>query len=217
MNKVETFLSNLQLKIRDLAFVIDTLVSLFTGMPFGKLYYRNLEKEQILVLKGKKGNYNAKLHKFGKGATNELQWWLRHIPLSNGSITLLAVDFILTTDASEQGWGATNGSTSTKGRWADITNQHINHLQLKAIQFATKYYYKKWAGHKHLRIRSDNTTSIAYINNKEGTIYDTCNNLPNGIWKFCIKEKVWISAQHIPGSENYIADFMSQSFNDNTE
>ena len=54
MNKVETFLSNLQLKIRDLAFVIDTLVSLFTGMPFGKLYYRNLEKEKILALKGKK-------------------------------------------------------------------------------------------------------------------------------------------------------------------
>ena len=50
-----------------------------------------------------------------------------------------------------------------------------------------------------------------------GTISDNCNNLTKDIWKFCIKEKVWSSAEHIPGSKNYIADFMSKSFNDNTE
>ena len=48
-------------------------------MSFGKLYYRNLEEEII------KGNYNATFHKLGREATNELQWWLRHIPLANNS------------------------------------------------------------------------------------------------------------------------------------
>ena len=51
-----------------------------------------------------------------KDATNELQCWLRHIPLANRSITLPEVDVIITTDASEKGWGATDGSTPTGGR-----------------------------------------------------------------------------------------------------
>ena len=102
-------------------------------------------------------------------------------------------------------------------RWADTTNQHINYLELKAIHFAIKCYYKRWAGTKHLRIKSDNTTVRAYMNNMGGTISDNCNNLAKNIWKFCIKERVWISAEHIPGGKNYIADFMSRSFNGNTE
>ena len=74
MNEIGTFLSNLQPKIRDLASVIGTLVSLFPAMSFGKLYYRNLEKKKIVAPKPKKGNYNTKLHKLGKEAKNELQW-----------------------------------------------------------------------------------------------------------------------------------------------
>ena len=50
-----------------------------------------------------------------------------------------------------------------------------------------------------------------------GTISDNCNNLAQDIWKFCLKEKVWISAEHIRGSENYMADFLSRSFNGNTQ
>ena len=73
-------------------------------MSFGKLYYRNLEQEII------KGNYNATFHKLGREATNELQWWIRHIPLANSSAE---VDIIITTDASEQGWGSTGKSAST--------------------------------------------------------------------------------------------------------
>ena len=97
------------------------------------------------------------------------------------------------------------------------TNQYISYLELKEIHFAIKSYYKKWAGAKHLRIRSDNTTAIAYVNKMGGTISDNCNNLAKDIWKFCKKEKAWILLEHISGSENYIADFMSRSFNDNTE
>ena len=54
--KIETFLTNPQPKTRDLASVIGSLVSLFPTMPFGKLCYRNLEKENILALKTKKRN-----------------------------------------------------------------------------------------------------------------------------------------------------------------
>ena len=78
---------------------------------------------------------------------------------------------------------------------------------MKAIRFAIKSYYKKWAEAKHLTIRSDNTTATAYINNVGRAISDNCNNLAKDNWKFCIKGNVWISAEYIPGSENYIDDF----------
>ena len=111
-------------------------------------------------------------------------------PLANRSITLPEVDFIITIDASKQGSGATDvGSTPTGGRWADTTNQHINYLELKAIRFAIKPYYKRWAGAKHIAIRSDNTTAAAYINNMGRAISGNCNNLAKDIWKFCIKGK----------------------------
>ena len=75
-----------------------------------------------MAIKAKKGNCNAKLHKLGKEAKNGLQWSLRHIPLANRSITLPEADFIITTDASEKGWGDIDGSTPTGGKWADTTN-----------------------------------------------------------------------------------------------
>ena len=87
---------------------------------------------------------------------------------------------------------------STWGKWADTTNQHINYLELKAIHFAIKSYYKIWPGAKHLRIRWDIMGE---------TMSDNCNNLAKDIWIFCIKVKVWISAEHIPGSEKYMAVF----------
>ena len=100
----------------------------------------------------------------------------------------------------KKSWGATDGSTLMGGEWTDTTNQLINYLELKAIHFAIKSYYKEWAVAKHLRIRSDNTTAIAYFNSMGGNMSDNCNNLAKDIWKFWIKEKVWISAEHIPGS-----------------
>ena len=136
-----------------------------------------------MALKARKANYNAELHKSGKEATNECQWCVRHIPLAIRSITLPEVNFIITTDASEKDWGATDGSTPTGGSWADTTNQHINYLELRAIHFAIKFDCKKWAGAKHLRIRSGDTTAIAYINNMGGTISDVCNNLAKDIRK----------------------------------
>ena len=76
---MKLFLSNLRPKIRNLAHVFGTFVSIFAVMNFGRLHYRNLKKGKILALKTEKGNYNAKLHKLGKEATNELLWWLRYI------------------------------------------------------------------------------------------------------------------------------------------
>ena len=45
---------------------------------------------------------------------------------------------------------------------------HINALELKAIKLALYSYLPLNSGVKHVRIKSDNTTAISYINKKGG-------------------------------------------------
>ena len=44
-----------------------------------------------------------------------------------------------------------------------------------------------------------------------------CNNVTTEIWEFYIKGGVYISAAHIPGKENLIADLASREFQDSLE
>ena len=78
-------------------------------------------------------------------------------------------------------------------------------------------YEYVWKGCKHIRIKSDNTTAISYINNMGGIVSDSCNHLSKTIWYYCINRKVWLSAVHIPGKDNETADYMSRLQNENTE
>ena len=78
-------------------------------------------------------------------------------------------------------------------------------------------YEDVWKGCKHIRIKSDNTTAISYINNMGGIVSDSCNHLSKTIWYYCINRKVWLSAVHIPGKDNETADYMSRLQNENTE
>ena len=48
---------------------------------------------------------------------------------------------------------------------------------MKAIYLAIKASKSSWEGCKHIRIRSDNTTPIAYINNMGGLVSNSCNHL----------------------------------------
>ena len=50
-----------------------------------------------------------------------------------------------------------------------------------------------------------------------GIVSDKCNDLSKQIWDLCIMENIWVSAVHIPGKQNTIADFLSRSLNENTE
>ena len=50
-----------------------------------------------------------------------------------------------------------------------------------------------------------------------GIVSEKCNDLSKQIWDLCIMENIWISAVHISGKQNTIADFMSRSLNENTE
>ena len=64
--------------------------------------------------------------------------------------------------------------------------------------------------HNHIKIMTDNTTALTVIN-KMGTSHsEGCNDLGEKIWEWCITKDIWISAAHIPGKMNIVADFESR-------
>ena len=81
---------------------------------------------------------------------------------------------------------------------------------IKAYSYLSK-------GCKHIRIRSDNTTAIPYVNNMGSLVSSSCDRLAKEIWTYCSERNTWLSAIHIPRKENNKADYMSRLLNDNTE
>ena len=92
---------------------------------------------------------------------------------------------------------------------------HINELEIKAILLALQAIGKFDEG-SHIQIRSDSTTAVAYVNNMGGINSKICNDLAKQIWDYCIRANIWVSCQHVPGTDN-VADSPSRKFNDDLE
>ena len=215
-NKIESFLLSQKRTIRELASLIGSIVSCFPAEPLGKLHYRSLERFKIKQLVLSKGNYDKKLPPMKWDAQQELNWWLEHIDSSVFRIHSPKVDLVIATDASELGWGATDGKKPTGGRWGINENSHINLLELKAIHLALCSYIKSPNKLQHVQVQSDSTVAISYVNNMGGKIF-TLDKLSGIIWNYCISQNIWLSAVHIPGKCNKVADKMSREFDVNTE
>ena len=99
---------NLSLKtrtsIREVARVIGLLVSRFSAVDYGKLFYRNLERTKIEALKNFRGNFDAFMH-----ITSEMKldlfWWIENIYAQVRIIARGNPDITMQTDASIC-WGA---------------------------------------------------------------------------------------------------------------
>ena len=67
-----------QAKIRKVAQVIGLLVSSFSAVEFGKLHYREIEREKILALKCNKGDFEADML-ISDTMKSELTWWVENV------------------------------------------------------------------------------------------------------------------------------------------
>ena len=76
--------------------------------------------------------------------------------------------FTLTSDASLRGWGAASGTFSTHGLWSEAeTAYHNNVLELLAVELGLRSLLADCNG-QHIRVVSDNTTAVSYINGMGG-------------------------------------------------
>ena len=61
--------------LREVAKVIGLLVSSFSAVMYGPLYYQQLERDKSIATKDSKGNYNTPMS-LSPEAKMESQWWI---------------------------------------------------------------------------------------------------------------------------------------------
>ena len=96
--------------------------------------------------------------------------------------------------------------------WCPLEKQkHINELviELLAVYFGLKSFLFLLKG-KHVCIKSDNSTTVCYLNamggGGGGTKSPLCNKLAKSIWMCCVQNEIWLTACHLPGVFNFEAD-----------
>ena len=146
-----------------------------------------------------------------------LEWWTDIQNLLSG-LPLFPVQehCVITTDASSLGWGGVldgipgSRRQMVQGQWTIPQQEwHINVKELMAV-FLTLQHFRLLIGNVRVLIRSDNSTTCAYINKKGGTRSRTLCQLAIQLWGWCLEQRVDLSAVHVPGVQNVLADSLSR-------
>ena len=214
----QTFsLPNKQFTIREVASFLGTLVSSFPGVEFGPLHYRHIENDKERNLKLNQGNYNS-LMILSSDSLEEVHWWSANVQTASRRIFHDSPGVIVYTDASQTGWGAQieHGNNTCGIGSKSESVRHINYLELLAVKLALSSLLVD-RRNIHVRIMSDNMTAVSYINSMGGCRSLDCNSLTKEIWDWAIDKNIWLSAAHIPGSNNVDADQLSRNLNLNLE
>lgn len=206
-----------EITVRTFASFIGLIVHAFNAVTVAKLHYRNLEKQKVDVLKLSNDDYDFKF-RLSQLSIQDIEWWISNIRRVNGKpIRPNPVDCWLECDASLEGWGSNFNGQTTGGRWSlEESSRHINYLELLAVFLSIKSFFDK-KQNIHVGIKSDNVTTVYYINEMGGMTSESLNNLAIDIWSWCLERNIFLSAQHIPGTDNVAADYMSRNFSDSKE
>jgi len=165
-SRVKSFLTQISssLAIREVASFLGTLASSFPGVQFGPLHYRQIEVDKERNLKLNQGNFDA-LMTLSSDSQSEVCWWFSNIQSASKKIHQSTPDVVIYTDASKTGWGAqTEHGINTCGIWSKSeSTRHINCLELLAVKLALSSLFNNGSD-IHVRVMSDNTTAVSYIN-----------------------------------------------------
>ena len=206
-NKLRT----IQCSIRDLASFIGIALSSKDGFYYAPLFYRNLQFN-LNKLRNKEENWDA-YAQLTPEYLQDLSWWekLEDHDLKPVQINPPDHNISVFTDASKTGWGASiQGGKSYSGKWSNYEqNQHINWLELKAVQLTVLECLPDLIG-KSITISSDNASTVFYLNNMGGThSYKLCC-LAIEIHLLLKEHHILITAKHVAGIHNIKADYLSR-------
>lgn len=167
-------------------------------------------------MKISRGNFETEMEISNKGA-KDLNWWSKNVGEVVRKIETKSPEITLVTDASNTGWGAVLDGATAQGKWTDTESLwHINGKELLAVLFGLKCLTRKMSN-VVIRVLSDNTTTVRYINKMGGVRSPRCNNIAFMIWEWCEQRGIWILAAHILGVDNCLADDLSRNFSNNVE
>lgn len=218
VEKARKLLKEQLVVVRELASFIGLIINAFYAVLEAKLHYRDLERNKILGLQGTMDF--DRLVELSVESRNELNWWIDNISLKNGKrIRHKKVDFRCRTDASLLGYGCFDLVTGkcSNGQWSvNECSNAINYLELLAIGYSLKALYSHY-NDVHIEIQTDNTCAVSYVNEFGGMSSKKMDSLSKQIWEWCLDRHITISACHVAGDKNEVADFYSRDFSNSTE
>ncbi|XP_068707474.1 uncharacterized protein [Montipora foliosa] len=179
-----------------------------TGILVAPLHHRGLQRLYLQAVSqhGQAGENDSPLN----------------LPGTQRPRVLPPIDLTVWSDASKTDWGAAYQGISTGGHWnVDEAQWHINVLELRAATLALKALLQSQeAQHpplKHIHLRIDNTTAEAYINRRGSTRSPALPTQALELWAIALTTGVSLTAQHIPGIQNVVADTASRQIETRTE
>ncbi len=118
---------------------------------------------------------------------------------------------VVTTDASNTGWGALCEGKPTFGHWSKTESGfHINCLEMLAVCRACQFFLPDLIG-RHVLIRSDNMSVVSYINHQGGVSSKRLFILAERLLEWAQLNLRSLRAAHLPGRLNQGADMLSRS------
>ena len=64
----------------------------------------------------------------------------------------------------------------------------------------------------HIKVLSDITLAVAYINNIGGTKSSLYYDITRKVWFWCIERAIWLAAANISDSSDVLADYKSLDY-----
>ena len=181
------------------------------------LFFHHLQMALANTLERNSQCYEAQVL-LTQDCLEELEWWNTNMSRWNGKTLLKQdIDLVIDSDASLEGWGAHCSDQRTGVPWScQERMMHINCLELLAATLATKTFAKSKTAISIL-LRIDSTMTVAYINNLGGTASKELVLLTRDLWMWCLERNFHITAVHLPGVMNTIADTESRVMRDDQQ
>ena len=206
LDLIDQVLSKDTVPIRLVASLIGNFVSSFPASLYGPLYYRVTEREKNIALSKSKKGYDGTMW-LSQIAKDEVLWWKENIPTMTGPVQWPPITEELSADAAgKNGWGAMYKGSRIGGTWdEEQKGLHINVKEMLAVFYALRSFAEDLKG-KHVRVLSDNRTTVSAVNKMGSTRSQQCNVMSQCIWEFCREHDMFVTCTYIPGKENIEAD-----------
>ena len=204
--------------VRMMAQVIGQLVAASRAVFPAPLHYRQMQMTQISALLKNQKQYGTEMT-LTSGCKQELRWWIENLDDWNGKSFALNIPsnaLVIESDASNKGWGAVCEGVTTQGMWTEEEKRmHINEKELLAASLATQAFTRNRKV-SHVHIKTDNMTTMSQINKMGSTTSQDLVAQTKVLWDYCLQRNIMLTAEHLQGSLNIIADRESRQFNDSS-
>ena len=201
-------LANESPTIRQLAEVIGKFVAMTEGNKYGPLYIKRLEILRNACLKKHQGNYEAHIV-LDPDSIEDIHWWIKNVDLHPKPIHDPPFTSKMYTDASGTGFGVDCGGRGTNGLWNEEEREcHINYQELLAIKLGLQTNFDN-KFNEHIQCFTDSTVAVSCIS-KFGSCKTKLNGVTRDVWLHCRNRNNFITASHIAGKHNVVADKLSR-------